>query len=144
YECREEYVSLTKELEQLEKYIRLSELQIEERGEVIFTGPEQVGELKIAPLILMVFVENAFKHSQASQSEGISIKVDIALNDGDQLVFVCENTYRSETNNEQIPKGIGLINVMKRLELLYPADYTLEIDDRNGKYHVRLLLNLTT
>lgn len=142
YECREKYVSLGKELRQLEKYVRLSELQIEERGEVTFSAPEAVGNYKIAPLILMVFVENAFKHSQASQSEGIRINIAIYLQHTSELVFDCVNSYLSEKNSKQLPKGIGLLNVRKRLELLYPGKYQLKINDDGQNYHVHLLLTL--
>ena len=65
----------------------------------------------------MVFVENAFKHSTASQSEGIFIDIDIKVSEDGVLNFECRNSYEAQTNTESISKGIGLQNVKKRLEL---------------------------
>ncbi len=79
YECKEEYVPLAKELEQLKNFTQLSELQIEERGTVAFTTPLNQDNFKIAPLILIVFIENAFKHSQAGQSDNILIEMDLSM-----------------------------------------------------------------
>ena len=79
YECKEKYVPLAKEVKQLENFINLNEMQIEERGEVVFSKKNIESGFQIAPLILMVFIENAFKHSTASQSEDIKIEVSLEL-----------------------------------------------------------------
>ncbi|MBT30552.1 MAG: histidine kinase [Thalassobius sp.] len=71
YECKENYVPLSKEIEQLENFIKLNQLQIEERGFVGFEYKNIQSNYLIAPLILIVFIENAFKHSQANLSENI-------------------------------------------------------------------------
>ncbi len=142
YECREKYVPLTKEINQLDNYINLNQLQIEERGKVHFKAGNIVEGFRIAPLILIVFVENAFKHSTASQSEDILIEVELSLDDKGVLTFYCKNSYKPQTNTDNLSRGIGLQNVQKRLELLYPGAHKLEIDKNSMFYVVRLSIDL--
>lgn len=142
YDCKEDFVLLQSEIEHLKHFTALNELQIEDRGEVTFNTSEIPANYIIAPLILLMFIENAFKHSTASQSTNICIKVDIKVNSLGMLNFVCENSFLSNSNNQNLSKGIGLTNVNKRLEMLYPQKYTLEIDNSNQKYKVNLQLQL--
>lgn len=143
YDCREEYVSLDTEIQQLENFVRLNELQIEGRGKVTFIPPEKsVSGYKIAPLILMNFIENAFKHSLGSQTDNISIRIKMEIQDNDILVFECENTFHSNSNNTSLNQGIGLSNVKKRLELIYPNSHILKINEQSGWFNVFLSLNL--
>jgi two-component system LytT family sensor kinase len=142
YECREKYVPLTKEVEQLENFINLNELQIEERGQVNFTTLNIRSGYQIAPLILIVFIENAFKHSLASQADDISIDVDLRLSDDGILEFVCKNSFQPQSNIESLSKGIGLENVRKRLNLLYPNAHQLEIGESENQFEVRLSMEL--
>ncbi|HUH45808.1 MAG TPA: histidine kinase, partial [Arenibacter sp.] len=81
YDCKEDFVALPKEIEHLKNFTQLNELQIEERGKVTFRTENIKSEYRIAPLILMVFIENAFKHSTASQSKDIFIDIDIKVSD---------------------------------------------------------------
>ena len=143
YECQEKYVPLDNELKQLGNFIRLNELQIEDRGTVEYSFPDESRSgYRIAPLILMVFVENAFKHSTASQVDNIVIRINVELDDNGVLAFECQNSYNSTSNNESLAEGIGLQNVHKRLELIYAGDYTLDINESDGLYKVNLTLNL--
>ena len=143
YGCKEKYVPLGNELKQLENFVKLNELQIEERGTIRFSSPRpNGGNYRIAPLILMVFVENAFKHSMASQEDNISINIEIGLTNDGMLNFICENSYQANANKDSLSKGIGLQNVKKRLELIYPGAYSLHIDDLSNWYKINLSLNL--
>lgn len=141
YECKEEYVSLRKEVEQLKNFIDLNELQIEDRGRVIFNEKGINDQFKIAPLILIVFIENAFKHSVSSQSEDIFIEVNIDLQEG-VLKFNCKNSYSGNSNVDSLAKGIGLANVTKRLDLIYENQYTLNFNEQEEIYEVNLEINL--
>ena len=141
YESKEQFVSLKKELEQLGNFIRLYRLQIEDRGRVLFTVEKIQEEFKIAPLILIVFIENAFKHSQSGQSSNIEIDISVEMK-GDQLEFHCKNNYEAVSSSDTVASGIGLKNVQKRLELLYPKKYHLEIHERSRSYEVYLRLEL--
>ena len=141
YECRENYVPLEKEITQLENFSNLNEMQIEERGNVNFSAQNIQPGFQIAPLILIVFIENAFKHSTASQTNQIMIDINIELVEN-VLKFVCKNSYQLQSNTENISNGIGLENVKKRLELLYPNEYLFEIKDHDNIYEVHLSIEL--
>jgi hypothetical protein len=142
YDCKASTVPLNKEVEQLRNFIKISELQIEERGKVNFISEGGEHEFEIAPLLLMVFVENAFKHSTASQSKGIDINIKLNTNDSGLLEFYCVNTFEKHSNTDNLSSGIGLENVRKRLELLYPNAHKLNIKSDNGSYVVYLSLQL--
>lgn len=142
YDCREKYVSLEKEIEQLRNFTRLSEMQIEERGEVEFTTYNIEPGYRIAPLILLVFIENAFKHSQSAQSSNIFIDITIRLQDDGLLEFSCINNYQAGDCEHENPGGIGLENVKKRLALLYPDTHELHIRQQEDSYEVQLRLQL--
>jgi len=142
YECKARYVSLSKEIEHLNNFINLSNLQIEGRGQVEFTPPELIQDYRVAPLILMVFIENAFKHSSSSQTENINISVDLKINESGELHFSCINSYLNQTNTKDINSGIGLENVQKRLQLLYPDSHTLNISKEENEYRVLLKMDL--
>ena len=144
YDCKEKFVSLPKEIEHLENFTKLNELQIEERGKVSFKTKNITAEYQIAPLILTVFIENAFKHSTASQSDNIFIDITIKVNDNGMMEFECKNSFRPKGNTESLAKGIGLQNVKKRLQLLYPNSHTLTIDDKEGLFSVILKIQLKT
>ncbi|MFK8007115.1 MAG: sensor histidine kinase [Saprospiraceae bacterium] len=144
YECKEDFVSLTKEVEQLENFINLSEMQIEERGTVNFSSQNIQSNYQIAPLILIVFIENAFKHSTASQSDDIKIEVSVQLSESGILEFMCTNSFLPKSNTDSLSNGIGLENVKKRLKLTYPNAHQLNIKDGNNIYEVRLKINLAT
>jgi len=142
YECKEDYMLLTKELKQLENFIKLNELQIEDRGQVTFESTGENERYKIAPLILIVFVENAFKHSVSSLSEGIYISIKTKITSDNKLLFTCENNYSESTNTDSLSHGIGLENVHKRLELIYGDNYELDYSAENSKYIVTLKMPL--
>lgn len=142
YECKEDKVTLTKELEHIKNFVKLNELQIEERGKVSFFKVGNCDRFVIAPLILIVFIENAFKHSTASQSNDILIDIRIDISEKGILNFACVNSYLPNSNNESLAKGIGLINVKKRLAILYPKKHQLNISNQNNIYKVELVLEL--
>jgi two-component system LytT family sensor kinase len=142
YDCKEDFVALHKEIEHLKNFTQLNELQIEDRGKVTFETTHIASGYLIAPLILNVFIENAFKHSTASQSDSIFIDIRIKLDANGQLDFECKNSFRPVTNTENLANGIGLINVQKRLQLLYPDAHTLRIKNINNLYSVHLKMNL--
>lgn len=143
YECKAQFVPLQKELEQLKNYINLSKLQIEGRGDINILVKDIPSSYRIAPLVLMVFVENAFKHSSSSQTSDIAIDVVIEVDENETLHFLCSNTFQSQSNTDSLDSGIGLENVKKRLELIYPHSHTLEIAAKNVLYNVALSIDLS-
>lgn len=142
YECREEYVPIRKEIEQLKNFIKISQLQIEDRGEIRLEVGEIYPEYRIAPLVLMVFVENAVKHSASSMSEGIRIDIRVEMRE-EEMHFVCNNTYSEQSTIENLSSGIGLSNVRKRLELIYPGAYSLDTRSDGSEYRVLLRVKLS-
>ncbi|MDG2279342.1 MAG: histidine kinase [Flavicella sp.] len=142
YDCRAEFVPLIKEMDQLENYVNLSKLQIEGRGNAILTITGVKPGFQIAPLILNVFIENAFKHSVSSMTNDIEIEINVAVDASGVLSFCCKNSFLETSNTESLDKGIGLDNVRKRLELMYPNTYNLEIMVENFKYEVYLKMEL--
>ena len=142
YDCKEEYTPLEKEITNLKHYTGLNKLQIGDRGSIEFKVKSIPSAYSTAPLILVVFVENAFKHSTASQSEDIIIKIFISVDKKGLLKFHCKNSYSSTTNIEKLDKGIGLLNVKKRLELLYEDAHELKILQTENSYDVKLSLQL--
>ncbi|KQC29529.1 sensor histidine kinase [Flagellimonas eckloniae] len=142
YECKEKFVPLQKEIEQLHNFIKLSKLQIENRGMVHFDVQNVETGYKIAPLILIVFIENAFKHSQAGQSENIKIDMKLHMK-ANMLHFVCDNNHEPIEGLDSVDAGIGLENVKKRLQLLYPNKHHLEIKEDRNRYKVNLSVELS-
>ncbi|MDW7691802.1 histidine kinase [Flammeovirgaceae bacterium SG7u.111] len=143
YECKAKFVPLDNEVENLENFTQLNQLQVEDRGEINFHKENISQSYQIAPLILIVFVENAFKHSTASQSDKILIDIAIVLKEDGELHFRCTNSHLPNTNTESLSKGIGLENVKKRLNLLYPNTHTLLINDTSESYEVTLDIQLS-
>lgn len=142
YECKEKYVSLQKEVENLKNFFQLYELQVEDRGEVKFTAENIQPGYQIAPLILIAFVENAFKHSQANQAENIRIEIAVRLLEAGRFEFFCKNNYQEQNVIHDDNKGIGLKNVKQRLNLIYPDNHQLQIDQSKNNYQVRLSIQL--
>ena len=142
YECKEKFVLLEKEIEHIKNFVNLYKPQIEDRGKVNLELKGIIKNEKIAPLILIVFIEKAFKHSQSSQSGNIQIDINIRIEDDGKFYFQCSNSYHQTTDIEKLDRGIGLRNVKQRLSLIYPNAHTLSIKDQNDLYEVDLLIDL--
>ena len=142
YECRARYVLLSREIEQINNFINLGKLQIKERGTVVFNVDNAHTQFHIAPLILIVFVENAFKHSSSSQSDDIRIDINLSVNENGFMTFICKNSYQEQSNTASLSNGIGLENVKKRLNLLYPETHTLQISNSNYLFKVEMSVDL--
>lgn len=141
YDSQANLVPLEKEIQCLIDFIQLQEMQIESRGKVEFQIDGKAEEQYIAPLILVVFIENCFKHSTSSQAEGIEINIQLKISQG-YLELNCSNTYSTNTNTQELSKGIGLENVRSRLALLYPDAHTLEISATGSIFSIHLEMEL--
>jgi two-component system LytT family sensor kinase len=139
-DSKDEKVNLEKEVEYLQSYIELQRLRLPEQVKIDFTINGQPELITIEPLLLIPFVENAFKHGVSYQdSSEISIHLDIKKQ---SLSFsVRNNIARHAGNAVEQGSGIGLKNVMRRLELLYPNRHQLNIRDDGSKYLVELEIN---
>jgi hypothetical protein len=132
-------VPLTKELEFIRTYVKLMQLRYTEKVKITLNLPHEVPDHQIPSLILVTFIENAFKHGVSYQRESF-IEMTVEVQD-DHLHFTCRNS-KADVPNQQ-KGGVGLANVRKRLDLLYDHNYTLSIHDDPQVYTVDLTLPLT-
>lgn len=142
YECNTDFIPLAKEIAYLENYFKLQSIRMDNcKAGIVIKG--DYDNLLIAPLLLIPFVENAFKYVSDYDYQENCIKVSINLVI-DKLDFSCINTFdaTSSRNSDDSNKGIGLKNVRKRMELIYSNKYTLKEETDNGTYQVVLTLNL--
>jgi len=139
YDSSAASVSLEKEVKNIRDYIALNKLRYnseEVTAEVTVNG--NIEGAVIAPMILLPFIENAFKHGVSiEQSTSIFILLEV-LND--KIVFTCSNPIANALSITKEPGGIGLENVKRRLQLLYPAKHLLSIDDNGITFTVKLEL----
>ena len=92
---------------------------------------------------MIVFIENAFKHSQKGQSSNILIDIEFNVSEEGKLTFVCKNNFHPNSNStSDASKRIGLNNVKKRLQLLYPNAHQLNIRESEDKFEVYLSIQL--
>jgi two-component system LytT family sensor kinase len=138
YECNDNKVDLAKELTYLQNYIDMQKIRFGKNAYVDFEVNGQVTNQRVVPLLLIAFIENAFKHGVANDPAH-PIKMIINLDDG-HLSFYMEN--KKHLHNRDASGGIGLSNVRRRLDLLYPDSYKLEIHDDTDTYTCELSLIL--
>ncbi|MEI3800771.1 MULTISPECIES: sensor histidine kinase [unclassified Chitinophaga] len=144
YECNDKQISLSKEIGYLENSIELEKLRLNNNVEVIFEYYRQpVSHLSIAPFILMTFVENAFKHVSKHADGPNWIRIQLHL-EGPLLAFNVSNSSAADEYSAPIIDygGIGLKNVQRRLDLVYPGQYELEILREAGSFEIKLQLQL--
>lgn len=142
YESNVESVPLMKEIEYLEDCILLNKLRYADKEAIVkFDYPSETDGIVIAPMLFIPFVENAFKHGVVI---GQSSNIDISLSaDGDELTFTCINADHSHVQKMNgDSSGVGLDNVRRRLELLYPGKHQLQITKADNQYQVELKINL--
>ena len=145
YDCNEAQIPLQQELNYLENFIELEELRQEANFELeVEIAPSVDSNLMIAPFILMPFVENAFKHVSQRREGGNWIKLSLQLVDN-QLNFQIANSIApafKSTADVVNYGGLGLRNVKRRLDLLYPANYELQLNNQSHQFEVQLQLTL--
>ena len=138
YEGNKQGVSLARELDFIRHYVTLMQLRYTDKVKITLNLPLESPERQIPPLILITFIENAFKHGISYQRESF-IEINVAV-EGEMLRFSCRNSKAERPNEEK--GGVGLANIRKRLNLLYDHHYTLHIDDTSDVYSVELTLPL--
>lgn len=140
YECNVDSVSLKKDVEMLDSFIMLERIRYEDRLDFNFIKEGSLDEDQIAPLLLLPLVENAFKHGAGEKVGQAWINIELAVQQG-ILKFKINNS-KAEVANEKKEGNIGLENVKKRLELIYPNAYELKIFDEEDVFAVILKINL--
>jgi len=143
YQCSQPKVSLKTELGHLHNYIQIEQIRYGKGLKLQINQKGESDSLQIAPMLLLPFVENAFKHGISKQVRDPFVRISIDIQD-DYLKFSIENSKSNGVNTEDhYTKGIGLRNVKKRLELLYQDKYKLDIISENTSFMINFGISLS-
>lgn len=137
YEASESKVMLCNELTHLQNYIHIEQMRFTERLDLSFHYSGDIEGKWIVPLLLLPFIENAFKHGIENNSGWITIDLKVIEN---QLCLKVENSF--DVPSKSKVGGLGLTNVKRRLHLVYPGEHELQMEQDDGVYKVDLKLNL--
>lgn len=140
YDSREQWVSLDSEIAYLKNYIELEKMRQGDAVDLHVDLPIHTNSIKVAPLLFIPLIENGFKYGLASGLRQYYMEVALDI-DSEQLHFLCKNEYRSAPKKSR--GGLGLDNLQKRLELIYPNRHRFEVRDDGYTYTASLQLNLT-
>lgn len=139
YDCKVEEVALKNEMDFISNYLELEKNRFEDRVEINFQKEIDNPSLQIAPLLFIPFIENAFKHGFSSGKN----RIDILWQCREGIInFSIENNanqYEAESDNYK--KGVGIENVKRRLELLYPKNHSVKITNGNERFSVELMID---
>lgn len=139
YETTAERVSLSKEIDFMKKYIELMQLRTSNNTIIHASFPNVDLSIQVSPLLFISLIENAFKHGVAASQE--SEIVFMMTMDEKQILFVTKNIYLPKDTTDKSGSGIGLMNLKKRLDLIYPNGHKLESEIREGMYVSTLQIN---
>ena len=142
YEGDKKYIPVQREALFLNNYIELMRLRYSSRVSINLDIPEMMPDVMLPPLLLIIFVENAFKHGVSYAAPSfIDIKVEVTQ---DKLKFRCRNSRQEQKPDEKKKKGgVGLANARRRLDLLFHDKYSLEIKEDDKEYDVQLEIPLS-
>ncbi|HEY0054431.1 MAG TPA: histidine kinase [Pedobacter sp.] len=143
YEAKELFVPLKDEIAYINNYIDFEKIRVGERLIINFSLDQIDPTIKIAPMLLIVFIENAFKHSKNSTDKNIDVDIELKTW-ANSILFSVKNSYQvnKDTPIQDKYSGLGLDNARKRLDLLYPNRYDLKVDCRDGFYQIMLQLKV--
>ncbi len=136
YETNMDVLPLSKEIDFMKKYIDLMKLRVSDKTEVSYNFPEEETGIKIAPLLFISLIENAFKHGVSATKESY---INISMTSNEKTVqFAIENDNFPKKTNDKSGSGIGLQNVEKRLQLLYPNKHSFNTRIVNNRFLIDL------
>ena len=138
YNAKKDKVPLNEELDYLRNYLKIQQVRHADFLDLEYHIPELGGPYEIAPMILLTFIENAFKHGQSDS--GYNIFLSLQVQENGELWLQLSNTLG--TQDPLMKGGVGLQNVRRRLELLYPEKHRLTINKTSITYDVELILTL--
>lgn len=141
YETNTDKILLSRELKFIEDYIALEKIRHQRKVKIELNQKGNTGNLMIPPLILITFVENAFKHGVNNTIEASWIKITIEV-ENNTLKFDVLNSKPKKLREETMQGGIGVVNVQKRLKNLYPQNHSLSIKNQADTFHIHLILQL--
>lgn len=139
YEDQGKLVSLSREITFMENFIELWRLKLDEKPSILFTYKGVKDRHRVAHLIFLVFLENAFKHGNTIDGR---IDMNLAVDEEDKLHFALRNDVIDARKTAEEESGVGLSNVKKRLNLIYPGKHELILDQTATSFEVKLTLDL--
>ncbi|WP_057939792.1 sensor histidine kinase [Algoriphagus resistens] len=139
YEDQGRFVSLSKEISFMENFIELWRLKLDEKPKIFFNHRGVKDRHQIAHLIFLVFLENAFKHGNTIDG---TIEINLNINASDQLFFYIRNDVIDARKTAEEESGVGLTNVKKRLNLIYPGKHELVLEQEATSFEVKLTIDL--
>jgi two-component system, LytTR family, sensor kinase len=143
YDSKLNIIPIEKEIEYINHFIKLQKLRYGNRLDISLNEYADLSNINIPPLLILPFVENAFKHGVGNQLDKCWISIDFSANEKEVTIKIENNLV--EGNNLPIPNensGIGIENVRNRLNILYPNQYSLKIIPSESTYLVVLRLPL--
>ncbi len=142
YDCSEEKVLLSKEIEYLRDFIDLHNMRKDNKMNITFEVEGDPGNILIQPMLFLPLFENCFKHGNLEKLDKGRMKSKFTIT-GDSVILEIENTFDKKESEQRSSKsgGIGLQNIKERLELLYPGKHSLEIQKNEDTFRVKLIIN---
>ncbi|MBO9660129.1 MAG: hypothetical protein J7527_15020, partial [Chitinophagaceae bacterium] len=141
YECNQPLVPLSKELKMIRDYVELEKVRYGNELDLHVDIPEESNNLLVAPLLVLPLIENSFKHGTSHVLEQPWINLQITLK-GNMMLMKLMNGKSRESKTGESASGIGVKNVEKRLELLYPNKHDLVITNEEDVFIVKLKVEL--
>ncbi len=139
YRAKEERVELQEEVKYLEDYLDLQRIRLYQDADIDFVIDVENPELEVPPLLFIILVENAFKHGIEPAVEDCFLQIEL-IERGGEITFICHNSREEREKDDRQKPGIGLENMTRRLELLYPDLHELSIRETAVDYRVELTL----
>jgi hypothetical protein len=139
YQGKKERVKVSDEVAYLNNFIELQQIRFHQPVDVEFVCSIDKNDYRITPLLLIILLENAYKHGVEKMVEGAYVRLNLTINE-QQLVFTIENNYDPEEMS--VEPGIGLENLKRRLSLIYPEHHQLNVKNQDNCYAVTLTIKL--
>lgn len=142
YECEADRVPVEKEVTYIKNYIDIQKIRLEKPERITVDWQVKNSKLLVAPMLFIPFIENSFKHSHIENAEAGSVDIEFRV-DQKGICFSIKNSMPEKEFTKDQVGGIGLDNVKRRLELIYPGNYTLNISETASRFAVELNLEIS-
>jgi len=142
YRGQDSHVSIDEEISYINDYISLQSLRLSKKCTITFNRDIDDDQRPIAPLLLIILVENAFKHGIELASQDCKLALDLQIVEN-KLVFSCINSVEEVSDEQMMTQGVGLNNLKRRLELLYPNQHQLTFSRTENEFSAQLLIDLS-